>query len=147
MFTNILIPTDGSEFSEKVVGPGVELAKAMHARITAVHVYPRHHMSPYGEFGPSDDVVEAQMRERAQEAAKQFLDRIGAAAQAAGVDYERVVIEDDQPWKGLLDTARQKGCDLIMMAAHDRHGLAARMLGSETNKVLSHASMPVMVFH
>lgn len=146
MFKNILIPTDGSEFSEKVLQPAVELAQATHARITGVHVYPKHHISPYGEFGPSDDVVQTQIREHNVADATNFLDRIEAAAKAAGVPCDRVIVENDDPWKGVLESAREKGCDLIVMAAHDRHGLST-LLGSQTNKVLSHTSLPVLVYH
>ena len=147
MFKNILIPTDGSDFSEKVVGPAVDMAQAMHAKITAVHVFPRHHISPYGEFGPSDDLVEAQMRERATAEGAGYLDRIEAAAKSAGVACERAIVEEDDAWKAVIETAEAKGCDLIVMATHDRHGLPGLVLGSDTHKVLTHTSIPVLVYH
>jgi nucleotide-binding universal stress UspA family protein len=146
MFKNILIPTDGSEFSEKVVKDGVAMAKVINARITGVHVFPTHHISPYGEFGPSDDLVQKQMRDAAQSEANKYLDHIQAAAKAAGVSFDRMILEDDHPWKGIIDAAGKKGCDLIMMAAHGRRGLSALMLGSETNKVLAHSRIPVLVY-
>ena len=90
MFKNILIPTDGSDFSEKVVPPGIAMARAMGAKVTALHVFPTHHISPYGEFGPSDDVVQKQMRESATADANKYLDRVEAAAKAAGVACDRV---------------------------------------------------------
>ncbi len=95
MFKNILIPTDGSEFSEKVVKDGVAMAKVMNAKITGVHVFPTHHISPYGEFGPSDDVVQKQMKDAAQTEGKKYLDHIQAAAKAAGVAFDRVILEND----------------------------------------------------
>lgn len=147
MFKNILIPTDGSGFAEKVVEPGIEMAKAMHASVTGVYVYPHHRISPYGEFGPNDDVVEVQVRERAQLEGAQYLERLEEAAKRAGVPYEPVIVEDNDVWKGVLDTAEAKGCDLIVMATHQPHGLSGMLLGSDTRRVLSHASVPVLVFH
>jgi nucleotide-binding universal stress UspA family protein len=146
MFTNILIPTDGSEFSEKVVKDGVDLARATGARVTALHAYPKHRISPYGEFGPSDDVVAKQVAETALRDGNRFLDRIEAAAGPGGVKVERVIVQHDNPWQAIVDAAAAKGCDLIMMAAHGRRGLAALVLGSETNKVLTHSKIPVLVY-
>jgi nucleotide-binding universal stress UspA family protein len=146
MFTNILIPTDGSEFSEKVLKDGVELARATGARITALHAYPKHRISPYGEFGPSDDVVEKQVTESAVRDGNAFIDRIEAAARPGKVKVERVIVQHDNPWQAIVETATAKGCDLIMMAAHGRRGLSALVLGSETNKVLTHSKIPVLVY-
>jgi nucleotide-binding universal stress UspA family protein len=146
MFTNILIPTDGSEFSEKVVKDGIDLARAMGARITALHAYPKHRISPYGEFGPSDEVVEKQVTETALRDGNRFLDRIEAAAKPGGVKVDRVIVQDDNAWEAIIQTAAAKGCDLIMMAAHGRRGLSALVLGSETNKVLTHSKIPVLVY-
>lgn len=147
MFKNILIPTDGSGFAETVVGPGIEMAKAMNASITALFVYPHHRISPYGEFGPRDDIVEEQVREVARANATEYLDRIGTAASAAGVPFTPVVLEEDRVWKGVVDAARTNGCDLILMATHDPHGLSGMLLGSDTRKVLDHTKVPVLVFH
>jgi nucleotide-binding universal stress UspA family protein len=146
MFKNILIPTDGSDFSQKVVTDGVAMAKAINAKITGVHVFPTHHISPYGEFGPSDDVVQKQMKDAAQTEGNKYLDHIQAAAKAAGVAFDRVILENDHAWKGIIEAASKKGCDLIMMAAHGRRGLSALLLGSETNKVLTHSKIPVLVY-
>jgi len=146
MFTNILIPTDGSEFSEKVVKDGIDLARAMGARITALHAYPKHRISPYGEFGPSDEVVEKQVTETALRDGNRFLDRIDAAAKPGGVKVDRVIVQNDNAWEAIIHTAAAKGCDLIMMAAHGRRGLSALVLGSETNKVLTHSKIPVLVY-
>jgi nucleotide-binding universal stress UspA family protein len=146
MFTNVLIPTDGSEFSEKVVKDGIDLGRAVGARITALHVYPKHRISPYGEFGPSDDVVEKQVTETALRDGNRFLDRVEDAARPGGVKVDRVIVQNDNAWEAIIQTAVAKGCDLIMMAAHGRRGLAALVLGSETNKVLTHSKIPVLVY-
>lgn len=146
MFKHILIPTDGSAFSEKVVKDGVALAKTINAKITGVHIFPSHHISPYGEFGPSDDVVQKQMRDSATTQGNQYLDRIEAVAKSSGVSFERVISENDDAWRGIIDAAQKKKCDLILMAAHGRRGLSALVLGSETNKVLTHSKIPVLVY-
>jgi nucleotide-binding universal stress UspA family protein len=147
MFKNILIPTDGSEFSEKIVNDGMALAKTLHAKVTGVHVFSSYLISPYGEFGPSDDEVYKQMRAVGEREANRYLDRLQAAATSAGVEFDRVVLEKDHPWEGILEAAKKEGCDAIMMAAHGRSGLSALVLGSETNKVLTHSKIPVLVYH
>ncbi len=147
MFKNILIATDGCELSDKTARNGVVLAKTLNAKVTGVYVVPAHVAVAYGEMAWVDDRLGAQMREFARADGNKFLDRIQAAAHAAGVSFERVVFESDQVWKGILDIAQQQGCDLIVMAAHGRHGLVALLLGSETNKVLTHAKIPVLIYH
>jgi nucleotide-binding universal stress UspA family protein len=146
MFKHILIPTDGSDFSEKVVKDGMALAKTINAKITGVHVYPSFIMISYGEFGPVDGELQKQMLESAKTEGDKYLDRLQAAAKSAGVAFDRVLLENDNAWKGILETAQKKGCDLVLMAAHGRRGLSALVLGSETNKVLTHSKIPVLVY-
>lgn len=146
MFKNILIPTDGSELSVKVVRDGAALAKLFGARITGVHVVPATYIIHYGEMGPIDVRSEQELRELARVEGSKYLDRVEAAAKAAGVAFERVLAESDDAWRGILEAAKQKKCDLIVMAAHGRRGIAALVLGSETNKVLTHSTIPVLVY-
>jgi nucleotide-binding universal stress UspA family protein len=80
-----------------------------------------------------------------QENAKKFLGAIAGVAQTAGVACETVQVEHEHPYQGIIDTAKSKGCDLIVMASHGRHGIAAIVLGSETIKVLTHSKIPVLV--
>jgi nucleotide-binding universal stress UspA family protein len=147
MFKNILIPTDGSELSEKVVDDAIELAKATHAKVTALHVYAESFMVPYGGFGPGEYVVDEDIKAAAIRRGKEYVERIGAAARKAGIPFEGIVLESAAPWKGIVDTAERRHCDLVMMAAHGYHGLQAMVIGSETNKVLTHAKIPVLVYH
>lgn len=146
MFKNILIPTDGSALSEKVVYDGAALAKRFGARITGVHVAPATYVIHYGEIGPYDVRSEKELRELARTAGGKYLDRVEAAAKSATVKFERVLVESDDPWRGIIKAAQRKKCDLIMMAAHGRRGLSALVLGSETNKVLVHSKIPVLVY-
>jgi nucleotide-binding universal stress UspA family protein len=146
MFKHVLIPTDGSKLSSKAVKKGVEFARLMNARITAIHVYPAYRGSPYGDFGPSDDVVEKQYREHAEEAAEKFLAEAVKLADGAGVRCDTVILEGDSPWEKIIAVAKKRKCDVIFMASHGRRGLAGLLMGSETHKVLTHTDIPVMVF-
>lgn len=147
MFKNILIPTDGSELSEKVARDGVSLAKLLNARITGVHVVRLLYVAATGvDYGLFDPNLQLRIQEAAREDGKRYLDQMEAVAGAAGVPFERVLVENEQPWKGILDTAREHRCDLVMMAAHGRRGVVALLLGSETNKVLTHSKVPVLVY-
>ena len=126
MYTNILIPTDGSELSGKAVDSDIALAKWIGARATALTVLP-----PFHTF--------------TAEYAEKTLGAAAHAAQAAGVACEMVHVEHDYPYQAIIDTAVTKDCDLIVMASHGRHGISALVLGSETVKVLTHSKIPVLV--
>lgn len=87
-----------------------------------------------------------QYQKRTAELAKKYLDAAKASAAAAGTTCETLPIVHDQPYQAIIDTAEEKACDLIVMASHGRRGVAAVMLGSETVKVLTHSTIPVLVF-
>ena len=143
MYTNILIPTDGSELAGKAVQHGIALAKRIGAKVTALTVLPPFHM-----FTTDTQMIEdtpAQYKVRMQEHAEKTLGAVARAAQAAGVACETVHVEHEHPYRAIIDTAESKGCDLIVMASHGRHGIAAIVLGSETVKVLTHSKIPVLV--
>jgi nucleotide-binding universal stress UspA family protein len=146
MYKHILIPTDGSETSDKSAQQAVKLAKQFGAKVTAIHVFAPNFGIYYGEAVWVDDKLQVQLRETAETEGHKYLDRVEAAAKAAGVPFERVLLEGDSPWKGIVETAQNRGCDLIMMAAHGRRGLTALLLGSETNRVLMHSKVPVLVY-
>ncbi len=144
MYKNILVTTDGSEFSEKAFGHAIELAKQVGARIIAVTVMPPiQFLTVEGVVYPEDPEKFQQM---ADAQAKAALNVVAKAAEASGVPCERVQIESPQPYEGIIQTAENKGCDLIVMASHGRRGLSAFLLGSETQKVLTHSSIPVLVY-
>jgi nucleotide-binding universal stress UspA family protein len=143
MYAYILIPTDGSELAGKAVGHGIALAKRIGAKITALTVLPPFHM-----FTTDTQMLEdtpAQYKTRVQENAKKTLGAVASAAKAAGVACETVQVEHEHPYQAIIDTAASKGCDLIVMASHGRHGISAIVLGSETIKVLTHTKIPVLV--
>ena len=137
MYTNILIPTDGSELAGKAVEHGIALAKRIGAKVTVLTVLP-----PFHTFTADTQMVEdtpAQYKARMQKQAEKTLAAVAHAAQAAGVLCETVQVEQEHPYLAIIDTAESKGCDLIIMASHGRHGISAIVLGSETVKVLTHA--------
>lgn len=143
MYKNILVPTDGSELADKAAMQAIELAKALSAKLTFVRVTAP--PAPIVVEGiviayPTDE-VRAQLHERVTA----HLAGLEAAAKKAGVGCATIHEENDQPWRGILDAAEQAGADLIMMGSHGRKGVAALVLGSETHKVLTHTSTPVLV--
>src|SRR5271169_2807257 len=143
MYTNILIPTDGSELAGKAVHHGIALAKALGAKITVLTVLP-----PFHTVTSDTQMIEdtaAQYNARMQEHAKKTLGAVAQAAQAVGVACEMVHVEHEHPYQAIIDSAGSKGCDLIVMASHGRHGISAIVLGSETVKVLTHSKIPVLV--
>jgi nucleotide-binding universal stress UspA family protein len=143
MYSNILIPTDGSDLAEKAVEHGIALAKRIGARATVLTVLPPFHMLTTDRQMLED--TPAQYKVRMQEHAEKTLGAVSNAAKAAGVSCEVVHVEQEHPYQAIIDTAQAKGCDLIVMASHGRHGISAIILGSETVKVLTHSTIPVLV--
>ena len=143
MYTNILIPTDGSELAGKAVQHGIALAKRIGAKVTVLTV-----LQPFHVVTTDAQMIEdtpAQYQKRMQQHAEKTLGDVARAAQAAGVAYETVHFEHEHPYQAIIDTAATRGCDLIVMASHGRRGISAIVLGSETVKVLTHSKIPVLV--
>jgi nucleotide-binding universal stress UspA family protein len=143
MHRHILIPTDGSELSQDAVEYGVALAKSVSAKVTVLTVSTPFHVFAV-EPGMVTDTAEQYAKHVVALAAK-YLKAAKEAALADGVNCETVHVEHDQPYLAIIETATRKSCDLIVMASHGRRGLSAIMLGSETVKVLTHSSIPVLV--
>ncbi len=142
MFTSILIPTDGSEKAVIAASKAVELAKEQGAKLTAVVVidpFPYIGLGEASAFG-----LQAYLSE-AQAMATQSLDGVRAMAEAAGVPFMAETIERSAVFEGILDAATEQGCDLIVMGSHGRSGVKALIVGSETQKVLTHSRIPVLV--
>ncbi len=144
MYKHILIPTDGSELSDKAVVQGIALAKTLGAKITALTV-----TEPFRLFS-MDPMIVTDTSVEHERHARQYADRIGVAvsnaAKAANVGCEIVHMEHEHPFEAIIKTAGSSGCDLILMASHGRRGAAALLLGSETLKVLTHSKIPVLVY-
>ena len=146
MFKHLLLPTDGSKLSAVAVERGIAFAKETGAHITLVHVMPEYVVDAFVEFPSAAQASFNDFMKASEETAKSILGAAQAQAKAAGVTSDTVAIRHGQPWKAIIDVAGGRACDLIFMASHGRRGLSALVLGSETHKVLTHSSIPVLVF-
>jgi nucleotide-binding universal stress UspA family protein len=144
MFKHILLPTDGSPLSEATVREGIQYAKVVGAKVTGLYVIPKNQPFYYDMEVPSD--AQLQISKRFEELAKSLLSAIEEAAKGAGVPCEVVTGGSDYAYDAIIRIAESKGCDLIMMASHGRKGAVGLLLGSETQKVLTHSRIPVLVF-
>lgn len=142
MFKRILVPTDGSELTERAVRSAIQLAQQFGASVQALTVTEPYPYSPLAEAQPIEpqEFLDAEMRLAAQR-----LKAVTEAAAAAGVPCEGASVEGAQPWRAICDQAQASGADLIVMASHGRSGIAGLLLGSETQKVLTHCAVPVLV--
>jgi nucleotide-binding universal stress UspA family protein len=143
MYKHILLPTDGSELSAQAVRAGIRFAKSIGARVTALHLTPVFYPMGLnaGAFGTQVEEHAA----RSNESARLALEVAERAGREAGVSCTALHRESDTPWDAIIKTATGEQCDLIFMASHGRRGAAALLLGSETNKVLTHSKIPVLV--
>jgi nucleotide-binding universal stress UspA family protein len=146
MFKNILIPTDGSELSQKAVVQGVELAKALGAKVTAFFAAPPATPIVYRHRLPVGYATPQEHEEMIERTATQYLEVVERAAKEARVPYEAVHLTSDYPAEAILKIAAKKGCDLIVMATHGHGGLRGMVIGSVTQKVVNHSEIPVLVF-
>jgi nucleotide-binding universal stress UspA family protein len=144
MFKHILLPTDGSELSAAAIQQGIRFAKSIGAKVTGLCVMPPQHPFYYETEIPMDALEQAAKRYKEQ--AGMYLAAIEKAAKAAAVACDSVYEVHDFTYEAIIRTAEQKGCDLIMMASHGRRGVKALLLGSETQKVLTHSRIPVLVY-
>jgi nucleotide-binding universal stress UspA family protein len=144
MFKHILIPTDGSDLSRKAILYGVQLAKESGAKVTGLTV-----TEPYQPAGMDTVFIpmdEGDYEEQSRVLSEKAVEQVKIAAQAAVVPCETIREIHDQPYRAIIDAAHALGCDLIVMASHGRRGISALLLGSETVKVLTHSTIPVLVY-
>jgi nucleotide-binding universal stress UspA family protein len=143
MFKKILLPTDGSELSGKAIEGGLAFAKALGASVVGLTVVEPYSYSNLSEYRPEtlDDY-----EQRTDKIAAARLGQIADAAAKVGTAVETVTVKSFSPFEAIIETAKAKGCDVIFMASHGRKGLSAVLLGSETQKVLTHSTIPVMVY-
>ncbi|MBV8633743.1 MAG: universal stress protein [Burkholderiaceae bacterium] len=144
MFKHILFPTDGAATSKHIIKECISFAKSSGADITALHVMPRY--SPYVYEAEIVGATQEKFEQDCVAAAEEFLAEIVSAAREAGVPCKPLHITSDYPYDAIIRTAEDKRCDLIAMASHGRKGVKGMILGSETQKVLTHTKLPVLVF-
>jgi nucleotide-binding universal stress UspA family protein len=144
MYNYLLVPTDGSPLSEEAIRQGVELAADIGARVSFLTVTEPFHTFSFeaDQLEDTPDTYRKHMKERAT----RILTQADKIAEAARVAHDVIHVEDDEPYRAIIRIAEQKGCDLIAMASHGRRGVKAVVLGSETVKVLTHSTIPVLVF-
>lgn len=144
MFQHILIPTDGSILSAGAVENGITLAREIGARVTVLTVIEPFHVlaTDPKQIAETRNVYEKHMK---AEAAR-YLTEAERKAKAQAVQCTVVQVEQEHPYKAIIETAAKSGCDLITMASHGRRGVSALVIGSETTKVLTHSSIPVLVY-
>jgi nucleotide-binding universal stress UspA family protein len=145
MFKKILLPTDGSPVSRKAVKQGVALAKSIGAKVVGFFSPEDYRVLMYSEYIPPSLLSEEEFEAQAKKAADKHLGPVEKTAKEAGVPYEGFYLAGIAPWEAIIEAARKKKCDLIVMGSHGRSGLAALVLGSQTTKVLTHSKVPVLV--
>jgi nucleotide-binding universal stress UspA family protein len=145
MFKNVLIPTDGTDLAKKAMRAGIDLAKLLGASVTLVTV-----SAPLLVVAVDDPVFYPELQRRfleeTEKAARERLKEGEEIAAANGVAVKTTHVRDASVYHGILAAAKQNGCDLIFMASHGRRGVVAVLLGSETLKVLTHSTIPVLAY-
>lgn len=143
MYKHILIATDGSELAHKALVQGFALAKALGAKVTTVTVTEPWTAVVPGEMGMAFPIDEYE--KGASENAANILAAVKKEADTAGIATDTVHMADQYPADGIIATAKEKGCDLIVMASHGRRGLSRLLIGSQANQVVIHSEVPVLV--
>lgn len=145
MYQRILVATDGSTLSKKAVRNSIDLAAATGAELVALNVVPRYPVSYYeGALTISSDDI-ARSEKQWHDDGQAIVDGVREAAVAKGVKARSVVAHSDHVAESIMAAARKHKCDLVVMASHGRKGLKRILLGSETQHVLTHSSLPVLV--
>lgn len=146
MYQHILVPVDGAALSQMAAKQAVTFASQVGARITFLYARPEQ-PSVYAGLGAiSAGSIHQQIADQLDQAASAILSQAEQLAQAAQVPCELLSKVSDEPWHCIIEVAHNCACDLIFMASHGRTGASALLLGSETNKVLTHCKLPVLVY-
>ncbi|MDR2787811.1 MAG: universal stress protein [Candidatus Accumulibacter sp.] len=146
MFKHILLPTDGSELSQDTARHAVSFASEARATITAFYAKPEYPVTYYGEGVLIDTTSPEKFAELAETQAQEILDYVAGLCREAGVPCNKATATSDVPYEVIIEAATNNGCDLIFMASHGRQGFTSLLLGSETQKVLTHSTIPVLVY-
>jgi len=146
MYKHILIPTDGSELSEKAIDAGVRFAHHIGASVTGFIAVPEYQVPSEADLmhrrALSPDAYAKEAKAQAEEA----LQKIALQARAEGVAFDTDFVQSDVPHEAIVRAAEKHGCDLIFMASHGRRGISALVHGSETQGVLTHSTIPTLVY-
>ena len=144
MFKTILIPTDGSSLSDKAINAAIEFAKLNGGKVIGLSVAEPYPFSPLAEGAVAAESVTYE--QKMQEMAQLHAQKIADLALTSNVPFETATALSFSPYEEIIKTAKKFNCDVIFMASHGRKGLNKLFLGSETQKVLAHSTIPVLVF-
>lgn len=146
MFQHLLVPVDGSDLSTNTADRAIAFAKEAGAQITFFFAKPEYPMAFYGEGALIDPTTPERFAEMAEEQAHEILSEAETRSATQGVKITLLSLTNAAPWEGIIAAAQQVGADLIFMASHGRRGISGLLLGSETQKVLTHSTIPVLVY-
>ena len=145
MYKRILVATDGSTLSKKAVSSAIDLAALSGAELVAIKVTPRYPQSYFEGSLPLSQTEVAKIEKTWSDNAQKLLDAVVKAAKAKGVNAKGVVVKSDIVSDALIAASKKHKADLIVMASHGRRGIKRLLLGSETQQVLTHSHVPVLV--
>lgn len=147
MIKNILVPIDGSELSMSAIHYATDFANLVGAKVLFFIAQPK--TAPWLNFGFGaiiDPEALKSVHESSQLGAEKILSEAVQIAKSDGIDASSQLLFSDQPFEAIIEVAKKNTCDLIIMASHGRKGVDSLLLGSETQKVLTHSSIPVLVY-
>lgn len=142
MFKRILVPTDGSDITSKATQTAISLARLSGAELLTIGVK---EPFPYSAISEMQPVPPQEFYDAQERIAAENVSKVVETATAAGIKCQGHTVEALHPWEAILDHANAQGCDLVVMASHGRRGVTALLLGSETQRVLVHSTIPVLV--
>jgi nucleotide-binding universal stress UspA family protein len=145
MYASILLSTDGSDVAQKGVKHGIALTKALNAKAIVITVTEPLPVVEYVSGQAGGGVLPEDWEAACRVRAGKVLDEVRAMAEQVGISVELLHIPDAHPATAIVETAKSKGCDLIVMASHGRRGLRKLLLGSQTSEVLADGNVPVLV--
>jgi nucleotide-binding universal stress UspA family protein len=146
MYKHILLPYDGSELSDRALAEGISFAKSAGSKVTLMHVVTPYRVPISGDHSSSTlKTIEHQHAVEVEKLASEMLEKARRRVDSAGVQCDMVMRPGYHPHEEIIETAKNLNCDLVLMASHGRRGLQGLLLGSETVKVLTHCTIPVLV--
>ena len=146
MYKHLLVPTDGTELSNRAVTEAAQLAKQLSAKVTLFYVQADYPLPIVGEAALAMPEQRADYLRNMAAQAESVLKDASKIMASHGVATESRTVVSDTPWQIIINTAEAERCDLVFMASHGRRGLASLLIGSETQKVLTHCKIPVLVY-
>ena len=145
VYQHLLVPTDGSQLSQQALNQALDLAKVLGAQLTLLHVQPPLPVPLVGMGDMLDPATVDSLSKTAERESERIVKDAQTAGLEAGVAIHTEVVKQDLPYRAIVEAAKRHGCDLIVMASHGRKGLSGLLIGSETQRVLLHTSISVLV--